>query len=264
MEKKYDIGIVGFWYGLNYGSMLTSFALYRTVQNLGYTAVLINRPFDLWERDSRYSDKNLMPNRFFRSNCIVSERDSDFDKLNKECQMFIVGSDTVWNPVLVGKHLPFFFLNFASNEKNKISYASSFGRNQYKVEDPLLRQYARYACSKLNHISVREDLGVEIIKDEFGRNATRVLDPVFLLEPEEYRHLADAGPEMKQREKFIFSYMLGADEPKIKMYQKLVDFVKLSTVNFPKGYAQNNLNNFTRFCLLAQQCNSTEAVCYQK
>jgi ATP-dependent Lon protease len=31
-----------------------------------------------------------------------------------------------------------------------------------------------------------------------------------------------------------------------------------------KGYAQNNLNNFTRFCLLAQQCNSTEAVCYQK
>jgi putative acetyltransferase len=31
-----------------------------------------------------------------------------------------------------------------------------------------------------------------------------------------------------------------------------------------KGYAQNNLNNFTKFCLLAQQCNSTEAVCYQK
>ncbi|MEE4239855.1 MAG: polysaccharide pyruvyl transferase family protein, partial [Desulfopila sp.] len=231
LDEQYDFGVIGFWYGMNYGSMLTSLALYKTLLNLGHTAVLINKPHDLW--GPRYSNTISMPNRFFRSNCLVSDRDSNFYKLNDNCAAFIVGSDTVWNPVLVNKHLPFFFLDFAAEEKNKISYASSFGRNHYKVDDPLLRQYSRYSCRRLDHISVREDIGLDILKDEFGKNGTRVLDPVFLIEAEEYRALTEAGPDMKEKDKFIFSYILGADREKITAYRRILDSLKLPAVNFP-------------------------------
>lgn len=36
MDKNmYDVGIIGFWYGMNYGSVLTYYALYKSVERLG-------------------------------------------------------------------------------------------------------------------------------------------------------------------------------------------------------------------------------------
>ncbi len=231
LDEQYDIGIVGFWYGLNYGSVLTAYAIFRTVERLGYSAIHLNKPKEMWS--NRYADKNTMAARFAYKYSNVSARESQFNKMNKHCRMFIVGSDTVWNPILVGKSQPFFFLDFATHDKKKISYASSFGRPRFNTEDRLLRQYSHYACARLDALSVREESGVALMKEEFGRNATRVLDPVFLMDPNEYRSIAKAGADIALDGDYIFSNVLGLSEPKIAMYKTAVKDLGLPSVNFP-------------------------------
>ncbi len=36
MEEKRKVGIVGYWYATNYGSVVTYYALYKTIERLGY------------------------------------------------------------------------------------------------------------------------------------------------------------------------------------------------------------------------------------
>ena len=41
---KYDIGIMGFWYGCNYGSILTYFALNSCLKDMGKSVLMIDKP----------------------------------------------------------------------------------------------------------------------------------------------------------------------------------------------------------------------------
>ena len=43
-NKKFDVGVMGFWYGHNYGSQLTYFALNTVLKNLGKTVLMIENP----------------------------------------------------------------------------------------------------------------------------------------------------------------------------------------------------------------------------
>ena len=40
MKDHYDVGILGVWYGCNYGSIATYYALQQTIEKLGYSMVL--------------------------------------------------------------------------------------------------------------------------------------------------------------------------------------------------------------------------------
>lgn len=230
MNKKYDVGLVGFWYGLNYGSMLTSYAMYKTLERLGYSTVHLSKPHDLW--DPRYSDETTIASKFVHEYASIHECDRHFEQLNDQCEMFLVGSDTVWNPVLVEDNLPHYFLDFAGPEKTTIAYASSFGRPKFSVKDTYQRQYVDYACKRMTAVSVREDRGVELMREEFDREVTRVLDPVFLLNPDEYRELAAKHADIELPKNFIFSNILGPSASKIATYKKLVQIMDLPTINF--------------------------------
>lgn len=228
--KKYDIGILGFWYGHNYGSMLTSFAMYRVVEKLGYSAIHINKPTRLWS--SYFTEKDSISVKFANQYSKTSTLQSQFHMLNEHCHAFLVGSDTVWDPLMVGHLQPLFFLNFANLEKKKIAYASSFGRDHFTMHDSLLHQYCKYACSRIDSVSVREESGVHLMHKEFDRKATRVLDPVFLLEADEYLSMAEEKRNITTPKEFIFSNILAATETKISTYQKIYENRKLPTVNF--------------------------------
>lgn len=231
LDDRYDVGLVGMWYGLNYGSVLTSHAMCRAVEQMGYTAMLLNKPEGLWS--SRYVAENTIATRFISKHHRVDERTSGFEELNDACRIFLVGSDTVWNPKLVERRLPFFFLDFAAPDAGKIAYASSFGRGAYDVEDPLLKAYARYACNRLDAVAVREERGVELMREHFGREAVRALDPVFLIAPDDYRRLGEPGREIEPGGDYLFSYILGVDESKMDIYRKVEQAAGLPGVNFP-------------------------------
>ena len=241
LTHHYDIGIVGLWYGLNYGSILTYFALYCVVNAMGYDAIMINKPQELWT--SRYADLNTIANKFIYAHCYVSnsrKTQSDWHEMSDHCDTFIVGSDVVWNYKICGKESKqFFFLDFVSDDKKKIAMASSFGAGYQAPEHE--RILSSYYLGKFDYIGVREKEGIEICKDQLGVKAVRVMDPVFLCDKNIYNDLADSAKLEKQSE-FITSYILGPDTVKRDILLRVSEILNMPLKNIANP---NNPNSFT-------------------
>ncbi len=60
-KKHYDIGIVGWWYNLNYGGALTYFALHQTLKNMGLSVLMIEK---MSFEKNYVPDYNQIPRRF--------------------------------------------------------------------------------------------------------------------------------------------------------------------------------------------------------
>ena len=103
-----------------------------------------------------------------------------------EADVYIAGSDQIWNPVFQNGKDPAFFLDFVPDGKKRISYAASFAVEEVSAADqarmePLL--------AKLDAVSVRESSGLTIL-EKMGIQGVQVMDPVFLLEREHWEKLA--------------------------------------------------------------------------
>ncbi|MEL7585554.1 MAG: polysaccharide pyruvyl transferase family protein [Prolixibacteraceae bacterium] len=144
--------------------------------------------------DHFHSTLNRLSKRTYRS----------IDELYNEkfgYDVFMAGSDQVWNPATLTSLKPY-FLTFAPRNKKKISYASSFGVSDIRKED----QAIYTAClNNLDFLSCREKQGVEIIKQLTGRDATQVLDPTLLLKKEDWEKISIRP---KTSEPYILLYIL--------------------------------------------------------
>lgn len=117
--------------------------------------------------------------------------------------LFLVGSDQVWLPA--GLYKGFFNLLFAPDSIPKFSYSSSFGVS--KIPFWQRRQTRRY-LNRLELIGVREISGKNIVENLSDRKAEVVLDPTFLLSPDEWKD--EAKQSMLSLDyKYIFCYFLG-------------------------------------------------------
>ena len=70
-------------------------------------------------------------------------------------------------------------LDWVSDEKYKISYATSFGVDNYEGNQEEKEAIGR-RLSRLHRISVRESSGVKIVSELTGRESQWVADPVFI------------------------------------------------------------------------------------
>ena len=67
MEMKEKDTLIGsLWYGLNYGSILSAFALYKTVEKIGHHPVLLRKPEELWT--DHYDDPENIAGKFIYKN----------------------------------------------------------------------------------------------------------------------------------------------------------------------------------------------------
>ncbi len=57
------------WFGLDYGSILTAFSLYKTVETLEWDVSLMNKPADLWT--DHYADPENIAGKFIHQYCRV-------------------------------------------------------------------------------------------------------------------------------------------------------------------------------------------------
>lgn len=125
---------------------------------------------------------------FHNENTKLSRTYSTIEDLYKNpplYDVYVVGSDQVWNPA-TGATLAPYFLTFAPKEARKISYASSFGVSEISAD--MQPQYVEW-LNNLDSISVREDAGVSLVKSLTGRNAILVLDPTLLLDKDEWNQV---------------------------------------------------------------------------
>ena len=107
--------------------------------------------------------------------------------------VYMVGSDQVWNPGIYSSLLPY-MLTFAPKGKKRVSYASSFGVSQIDASQQWL--YKRY-LPEFSAIGVRERNAVEMVEDIARCHATWVLDPTLLLNKEDWMKVASYPYEIK-------------------------------------------------------------------
>lgn len=226
-EKKYDVGIVGWWYNENYGGTLTYFALNRILEEMGLTVLMIERAS---VNPSRPVDTSTIPRRFARKYYNISRiyHPYKMGELNHVCSAFISGSDQLFSPYLWEYSGPPYYLDFVDPSKNMISYASSFG-NSYEAEEKF-KMTVSYYLRRFNALSVREDYGVDIMRDQFGLTAQKVLDPVFVCDPAEYDALADRS-QVRPEGKYLLSFILDPDPGRRNAILYVKEQTKLPFIN---------------------------------
>lgn len=146
--------------------------------------------------------------------------DSLFSKCPKY-DVYIVGSDQVWNPAASSSIEPY-FLTFAPQNSKKISFASSFGVSQ--IDKKLESKYKKL-LDNINYISVREESGVKLVNNISGKEAKLVLDPTLLINKEEWYDYM--RPIKKISSNFILVYELLPSEPLINYAKELGEKLNL-------------------------------------
>lgn len=253
MAKK--LGIVAVTYKENFGSALQTYATQYTLEKLGYDARIFeikgvhrdvhikkllyyaSRLFDPIEfkylianlKSRSRKSASASTDMYARDMQIRKQVYSDFNKKwNKMLPMVkgwnglsqqaakmdavVVGSDQLWRPSnIVGCY---FTLEFVPDNVKKISFSTSFGVPELPKQ---LHKHAKRFLRRIEHISVREDSGADIVKTESGCEATVVCDPTMILTAEDWMHIQDEKPFADG--KYILMYLMG-DNPEQREFVK--------------------------------------------
>lgn len=208
MTKK--AAILTFHRANNYGAILQSYALCETLKKVGGAPEII----DYWPAKFRriylYEYPFSLSKDFFKAfakkillNPILERRNSEFqlfakkylpltqetylnpeeiDRAKFDYEIYICGSDQIWNNDMVDFDKTF-FLDFPS-AKNKFSYAASFG--QSVIPEELVLEYKGRLKGFLSY-SVRETSGKQLLYNYFKIDAHVDCDPTLLLNEKEWR-----------------------------------------------------------------------------
>lgn len=176
------IGIVTIFNVPNYGALLQAYSLYRHFESLGHTPIIFEIPFLLNDEKLLYRLKHkYVP--WFKHAFVRKYLPKNTRNLKEVVDLYVVGSDQVWNPEIVGTRLFAYMLDFAPSNLPRISYASSFGTAVWTNGE--LTNKAQELLQKFSAITVRESSGVKILEQVFGITGDEVLDPCFLLPMED-------------------------------------------------------------------------------
>lgn len=247
INRRFDIGYVGWWYGLNYGSALTNYALHETLTEMGKTVLMLEWP--TWEK-ATWPIPDSHTRRFARRHYDISMRQTydNLDHFNYHCESFILGSDQLWNYYSVKENGNYFFLDFVHPGKRKIAYATSFGHSTSFFPKERQLEISEY-LQQFTAISVREKDGVDICRDTFGVHAVQTLDPVFICDISAYEKAINDA-EVSEKEPYVLGYILNPTEEKrnalLKASQKLQLPLKVildGQENYDKNYKAMNLDD---------------------
>ncbi len=131
--------------------------------------------------------------------------------------LYITGSDQLWNSMYGCGNDPAYYLNFAEG-KNKIAYAVSFGRERIPQEN---LDIAKKYIKDFNWISVREKSSKGQVKKVYNGEIDYVCDPVLLNDKAEYDSIIT-------KKMFSFKYILVymAQIPNQEYMNKIIEKVK--------------------------------------
>lgn len=214
------VGILTFNRAINYGAVLQAFALknalnkYRDTEIINYKNEKMENVYSLSSKNViktilkriQFSKKNKRFYQFIDENATEKKYDkNNFDSVEESFDKIIVGSDQVWNFTCSGDDKAY-LLEGVSDEVEKYSYAASFGVSELpKGQVELFKG----DLSKFEKLSVREETGKKILKEQLGLESTVVLDPTLLLDKGEWHDNLKIGETGK---KYILTYFLDNDE----------------------------------------------------
>ena len=184
----------------NYGAVMQAYALYHTVEMLGYTPRIINLSMDyrcypynlkykialhVYRYLKGYShcfriaenfNKRYCPNQIGNFHTMQELEAYPWNK--NDC--YLIGSDQVWNPEITRNLSNAFCFSFLDNHiTNKYAYAASFGN--IKDEEDRKKNLDMASLASFKRIAVRERFGVDFL-NHCGIQAQEVVDPTLLLD----------------------------------------------------------------------------------
>lgn len=214
LNFKYDIGLVSNFYAVNFGGSLTQYAFYNTLEDLGYNCLMIERPESAGGRATESNINRIYLEMPYPKYALSKQKKdkTDLRSFNNNCDMFVVGSDQLFQYNLYKTMGRFVTLDWVDGTKKKIAYAASYGHDFVWGDKPGLAEMS-YFMKKFDAFSVREQSGVAISKETFGVDAEWVLDPVFLCDMKHYDRLIEKS-DKKLPKKYIASYILDPTEEK--------------------------------------------------
>lgn len=252
------VGLALVTYKDNFGSALQTYATQNIIQKLGYQAECINIDGVMREIEARkrryyirrifqkeefkyllaYSFSRLSRQgngtyaesmrirrqaykRFYDQYLNFSKHCSTMDELTSLCSDYyavLVGSDQLWRPSNIAGG--FFTLEFVPNEINKIAYSTSFGVGA--LHKSIEKQAFKF-LSRINHISVREETGKEIVRNITGKEVPVVCDPTMLLTVDDWRDIDCKKPLYEGN--YILCYLMGPE----KRHREFVKRLKVAT-----------------------------------
>lgn len=215
------VGICTMYYeNSNYGGNLQAYALWRVCESLGHSTEQIAY-YDSFRIKKIFSFlyRKVLGTRYYKSNDFFVRKRAirifrekiphtklyyrgTLKKANQKFDAFIVGSDQVWNPSWI---LPAYTLEFVDNNKIKISYAASIGREILNDKE---NDLFKSILSRMTAISVREESGVRLLSCLTEKNVEWVLDPTLLLSVDEWDQIST---KRLIESDYIFCYYLGDD-----------------------------------------------------
>lgn len=223
------VGIITYHRAYNYGSALQAFALNyflrknnHKVETIDYRTKAQDDIYRIFTPVRSLLDlfRNIQTLFMYRKMTVHKKRFDQFiaefipvteqietrtelDELNERFDYFVVGSDQVWNarcPDFTDAYL----LSFVRDKSKCISYAASIGTNQII---PSLRSNFTKHLTDFQAISMREQQGAVEIETVLGKSVKTVLDPVFLLDRDEWSLVEN--PNYKLKEPYILCYFIG-------------------------------------------------------
>lgn len=203
------IGIITFHRACNYGAVLQAFSLCSALNSYeDVSASLIDHRCGAIEKNYTVGGifgsgsglktiflKMLRLRDIIKRNRLFREFLHENLKLTSpeglkagEYHRFVTGSDQIWNLKLTGndKH---YFLDFAENGEQKVSYAASVG----KVANADVHQLAELV-SDFHGVGVREETLYTAMQSENCPHLVKTLDPVFLTSKENWKKISGEKP----------------------------------------------------------------------
>ena len=248
----------------NYGAMLQVYALQNIIKKLNNESYIINyrnskidSEYKVWNVKSKNQINILKKTISSISNYKINrERYNNFEafmnkrfNLSKEYRtvkelnynspcydVYITGSDQVWNPGIVGELSDAYTLNFGSKSIKRISYAASMGNPE--IKEIYINDY-KNKISKIDKISVRENDAKNSLSEIIDKKIDVVLDPTLLLTQEEWKQ--EIKDYKKEEEKYILAYVVKEDEEYRKIVNYLSEKTGLKVVHFEKDDNYENI-----------------------
>lgn len=252
------IGIVTYWSSSdNYGQQLQCFALQKYLIGLGHDAYLIKympaSHIPLWRRIARsvkyrllvsseqkekdrntklISERNKLLNcrrgfkefrdKYIKSTEIVYRNIKELRNNPPDADIYICGSDQVWNNSLKDPDTAGWFLDFGKPTAKRVSYAASIGRD---IDSCEINRFTRY-LKNFNAISVREQKAYALCHQLGFDKSIIAIDPTLLLNSSDYDLIElDSNGTNVAGKPYVFIYTLNirtAEEIYWDDFQKII------------------------------------------
>lgn len=187
--------ILTFHRAVNYGAVWQCFALTQVLKSEGFDVQVIDYFPDflkiyhtnLPKKPLNFILKFLIIrklNKFVNGELPLTKRYRTKEELKNnlpKSDIYICGSDQIWNKKIVGNDLSTYLLDFAPDSTKKIAYAASIGGNKIADED---KQLFVNALNSYHALSVREKLAQTEIERLTSLSSQIVLDPTLIAHKE--------------------------------------------------------------------------------